>query len=99
MLSFTDANGEVTRWITEGLAATLLRGLGWSRDTNSEGDVNRVTGNSSRNDDVDGQSNLCMDLVISNRKFLTETWTRTWTKSYDSAFEFVPNDCQKPLDS
>lgn len=52
-----------------------------------------------RNEDADGQSSLTMEMVVTDPGYLTEPWTRTWTKSYDSSYEFVANDCQKPLDS
>jgi hypothetical protein len=45
----TDDKGKTTRWMTEGAAATLMRGRGWSKDTLNPGDYIRVTGNSSRN--------------------------------------------------
>lgn len=46
----TDKNGKVTEWVTEGPAATTMRGRrGWSRDTLQSGDRISVTGKSGRN--------------------------------------------------
>jgi len=45
----TDENGEVTEWVSEARAATLLRREGWNRDTLKRGDHISITGNSSRN--------------------------------------------------
>jgi hypothetical protein len=45
----TDEKGEVTSWVTEGSAATLLRRQGWDKNTVEKGDSIRVTGNSTRN--------------------------------------------------
>lgn len=45
----TDENGREQQWRAEGGSATQKRGEGWDRDTLSEGDYIRVTGNSTRN--------------------------------------------------
>jgi hypothetical protein len=45
----TDEKGVKTRWMTEGLAATVMRRRGWTKTSIGKGDFIRVTGNSSRN--------------------------------------------------
>jgi len=45
----TDENGEITEWVSEGSAATSLRGRGWSRDSLKSGDLISISGNTSRN--------------------------------------------------
>ncbi len=47
-LDVTNDDGSTTNWMSEGGAATSLRHSGWSRETFSEGDHVRVTGNSTR---------------------------------------------------
>lgn len=48
-LSVKDDDGEVTEWVSEGGAASLMRGRGWGADTLKPGDYIRITGNSTRN--------------------------------------------------
>ncbi len=45
----TDANGGEQQWLAEGGSATSMRNQGWDRDTLSEGDYIRITGESTRN--------------------------------------------------
>lgn len=45
----TDNAGELTEWVTEGGAATLLRREGWDRDSVVKGDFIQVIGNSTHN--------------------------------------------------
>lgn len=47
--SVTDDNGEITSWVSEGTSATAMRRRGWDGDTVNEGDLVRITGNSTRN--------------------------------------------------
>lgn len=42
--------GEITRWMSEGPAATGLRLAGWDEDTLAEGDYIRISGKAGRND-------------------------------------------------
>ena len=44
-LDVTDANGNVTNWMSEGAAATNMRSRGWARDTFKAGDKIRIHGN------------------------------------------------------
>lgn len=41
-------DGTITNWMSEGAAATNLRRAGWDRDSFKEGDVIRITGDSTR---------------------------------------------------
>lgn len=50
-----------------------------------------------RNEDANGESSLTMNMVVTDPGYLTEEWSRSWTKSYNSTYELVSNDCQKPL--
>ena len=45
----TGENGKETQWLAEGGSATSMRNKGWDRDTLSEGDYIRVTGEATRN--------------------------------------------------
>ena len=42
----TNEDGSVTKWVSEGAAATNMRRRGWSRDSLNPGDVIRITGDS-----------------------------------------------------
>ena len=58
-LNVTDENGEVTGWRSEGGAANLLRGRGWTEDEIQPGDRVRISGSASRN----GSPSISMGVV------------------------------------
>ena len=45
-IDVTDASGNVTNWAAEGPAATLMRRMGWSRNSIKKGDYVKITGDS-----------------------------------------------------
>lgn len=47
-LDVANEDGSVTNWMGEGAAATNMRRAGWDRDSFKEGDVIRITGDSTR---------------------------------------------------
>jgi hypothetical protein len=50
-----------------------------------------------RNDDPARGPALTLETVVTDPGHLDAPWTLTWTKYYWENYEFIPNDCQPPL--
>ena len=58
-LDVTDADGNVTNWMSEGAAATLMRRSGWDRDTLRPGQLIRINGSATH----DGSPMVLIDKI------------------------------------
>ena len=77
--------------------STHLLGNLTSPQGNALSDQTTTVETYSRNEDVDGQSSLSMEMVVTDPGHLTESWALSWQKYYNDNYEFIEVDCQKPL--